>query len=138
VNLILLLGLSAGALVVVALGWRTMQEKLYWHPIDAGALRALDACPGPLYNAYADGGPLVWFAPERRDFIDGRQDPFPLTLLHRSFAVEHGGPYQGLFAEFGIRCAFLQAKSKLVDRLRGDGWRAVFLDHDWAVLAAPR
>ena len=67
------------------------------------------------------------------DFVARR-----LRLLHQSFAVEHGGPYQALFAQFGIRCAFLQAKSKLVDKLRGDGWRAVFLDHDWAVLAAPR
>jgi hypothetical protein len=138
VNLILLLGLGAAALVVVAFGWRTMTSKLYWRPIGASALRALDQCPGPLYNTYADGGPLVWFAPDRKDFIDGRQDPFPLELLHGSFAVEHGADYHGLFAQYGIRCAFIPAKSKLVDRLRGDGWRAVFLDHDWAVLSAPR
>ena len=70
-------------------------------------------------------------------FIDGRQDPFPLELLHGSFAVEHGAPYEQLFAQYGVRCAFIPASSKLVDRLRGDGWRAVFLDHDWAVLSAP-
>jgi hypothetical protein len=137
-NLALLLGLGAAAIAVVALGWHAEPAALYWNPIGPGALRALDACPGPLYNFYGDGGSLVWFAPNRRDFVDGRQDPFPLWLLRDSFAVEHGAPYQSLFAKFGIRCAFIPAKSKLVDRLRGDGWRAQLIDPDWAVLAAPR
>jgi hypothetical protein len=138
VNLALLLGLGAAALAVVALGWRAQPARLYWHPFDGGALEALDRCPGPLFNFYGDGGSLVWFAPARPDFVDGRQDPFPFELLRESFAVEHGAPYQTLFARFGVRCAFIPAKAKLVDRLRDDGWRAQFLDHDWAVLSAPR
>jgi hypothetical protein len=137
-NLALLLGLGAAALVVVAVGWRARPPGLCWNPIDGAALQALDRCPGPLYNFYGDGGSLVWFAPARRDFIDGRQDPFPFELLRESFAVEHGAPYQALFARFGVRCAFIPAKSKLVNRLSGDGWRAELLDHDWAVLSAPR
>jgi hypothetical protein len=137
-NLALLLGLGVVATAVVAVGWRAQPAALYWNPISPGALRALDACPGPLYNFYGDGGSLVWFAPTRRDFVDGRQDPFPVWLLKESFAVEQGAaPYQPLFAKFGVRCAFIPAKSKLVDRLRADGWRAQFLDPDWAVLAAP-
>jgi len=136
-NLVLLLGFGAVATAVVALGWRAQPAALYWNPFSPGALRALEACPGPLYNFYGDGGSLVWFAPARRDFIDGRQDPFPFWLLRESFAVEHGAPYQPLFAKFGVRCAFIPAKSKLVDGLRGDGWRAQFIDPDWAVLAAP-
>jgi hypothetical protein len=136
-NLALLLGVAAAATVAVALGWRAQPAALYWNPIGPGALRALSGCPGPLFNFYGDGGPLVWFAPDRRDFIDGRQDPFPVWLLRESFAVEHGAPYQPLFARFGIRCAFIPARSKLVDRLRSDGWRAQLIDPDWAVLAAP-
>jgi len=138
VNLVLLIGLGAVALAVVVLGWRAQPDKLYWNPIDAQVLRALDRCPGPLYNFYADGGPLVWFAPDRQDFIDGRQDPFPVWLLRESFAVEHGAPYRPLFDKFGVRCAAIPAKSKLVDRLRADGWRPEHLDERWAVLAAPR
>jgi hypothetical protein len=137
-NLALLLGLGAVAIVVVALGWRAQPAALYWNPIGPAALRALDGCRGPLYNFYGDGGALVWFAPNRRDFIDGRQDPFPFWLIRDSFAVEQGAPYQPLFAKFGVRCAFVPAKSKLVDRLRGDGWQAQFSDPDWVVLAAPR
>ncbi len=136
-NLALLLGLGVVGTAVVAIGWRAQPAALYWNPIGPGALRALDACPGPLFNFYGAGGSLVWFAPARRDFVDGRQDPFPVWLLRETFAVEQGAPYQPLFAKFGVRCAFIPAKSKLVDRLRGDGWRAQFLDADWAVLAAP-
>ncbi len=136
-NLVLLLGFGAVATAVVAVGWRGHPAALYWNPIGPGALRSLDTCPGPLYNFYGDGGSLVWFAPTHRDFIDGRQDPFPFWLLREGFAVERGAPYQPLFARFGVRCAFIPAKSKLVDRLRGDGWRAQFVDADWAVLAAP-
>jgi hypothetical protein len=137
-NLAILGCLGAAALVVVVLGWRVQPAKLYWNPIRADALRALDRCPGPLYNFYGDGGSLVWFAPQRLDFVDGRQDPFPFWLLQQSFAVEHGAPYQQLFSQFRIRCAFIPATSKLATRLRDDGWRAELLDHDWAVLAAPR
>jgi hypothetical protein len=137
INLLLLIGIGAAALAVVVLGWRAQPAKLYWNPIGGPALRALDRCPGPLYNFYGDGGPLVWFAPGRKDFIDGRQDPFPFWLLRESFAVEHGAPYRPLFDEFGVRCAFIPAKSKLVDQLRADGWRAELPDDRWAVLSAP-
>jgi hypothetical protein len=137
VNLALLIGIGAAALAVVVLGWRAQPAKLYWNPIGTEALRALDRCPGPLYNFYGDGGPLVWFAPERKDFIDGRQDPFPVWLLRESFAVEHDQPYRPLFDKFGVRCAVIPARSKLVERLRGDGWRAEHLDDRWAILAAP-
>ncbi len=137
-NLALLLGLGAAALGVVAVGWRARPPALYWNPIDGAALQALDRCQGPLYNFYGDGGSLVWFAPGRRDFIDGRQDPFPFELLRQSYAVEHGAPYQALFARFGVRCAFIPAKSKLVNRLSADGWRAELVTSDWAVLSAPR
>ena len=136
-NLTLLGLIGAGALLVVALLWRAPPERLYWRPLGAEALRALDRCPGPLFNRYAEGGPLVWFAPQRLDFVDGRQDPFPVWLLRESFAVEQGAPYQPLFDRFGVRCAFVPAKSKLAARLRDDGWRAQHLDERWAVLAAP-
>jgi hypothetical protein len=137
VNLVLLIGLGTAALAIVVLGWRAQPATLYWNPIGSQARRALDRCPGPLYNFYGDGGPLVWFAPDRKDFIDGRQDPFPFWLLRESFAVEHGAPYRPLFDKFGVRCAFIPATSKLADRLRADGWRAELLDERWAILAAP-
>ena len=137
-NLALLLGLGAAALVVVGAGWRAGPARLYWNPFPAAALSALDRCPGPLYNFYGDGGSLVWFAPAHQDFVDGRQDPFPFWLLRQSFAVEHGAPYRPLFDRFGVRCAFVPAKAKLTVQLGADGWRALYADDDWAVLAAPR
>ncbi len=137
-NLALLVGLGVAALAAVVFCWRDPPERLGWNPFPGEALRALDRCPGPLYNFYGDGGALVWFAPDRKDFIDGRQDPFPFWLLRESFAVEHGAPYRHLFGQFAVGCAFIPAKSKLAKQLRTDGWRAEFLDESWAVLAAPR
>jgi hypothetical protein len=137
INLALLVGFGVAGLAVVAMTWRIGPERLYWDPFPRAALRALDRCPGPLYNFYGDGGGLVWFAPQRQDFVDGRQDPFPVWLLRESFAVEHGAPYRWLFAKFGVRCAFIPAKAKVTDQLRGAGWHTLFLDHSWAVLAAP-
>ena len=34
-------------------------------------------CPGRLYNRYDDGGYVIWFAKDKKVFIDSRQDPFP-------------------------------------------------------------
>jgi hypothetical protein len=137
VNLALLAAIAAGALGVVTLAWRMAPARLYWHPFPGAALRALDDCPGPLYNFYGDGGPVVWFAREHKDFVDGRQDPFPFWLLRQSFAVEHGADYRPLFRQFQVRCAFIPAKATLTADLRRDGWRPAFLDDEWAVLAAP-
>ena len=113
-NLALLLGLGAARAGGGGLAWRARAAaRSTGVRSPPAALRALDRCPGPLYNFYGDGGSLVWFAPERQDFVDGRQDPFPFWLLRQSFAVEHGAPYRPLFARFGVRCAFIPAKSKL-------------------------
>ncbi|HEX3904757.1 MAG TPA: hypothetical protein VH853_18120 [Polyangia bacterium] len=136
-NLALLLGLGAAALLVVAAGWRASPPRLYWNPFPAAALSALDRCPGPLYNFYSEGGSLVWFAPGHKDFVDGRQDPFPFWLLRQSFAVEHGAPYRPLFDRFGVRCAFVPATAKVTAQLGADGWHALYTDDSWAVLAAP-
>jgi hypothetical protein len=137
VNLALLTGVAVVAAGIVALGWRTDAKRLHWQPISAGAIGAVRSCAGPLYNHYYDGGYLIWFAPEKPVFIDNRQDPYPITLLAQDVAIEHGDPYRPTFDRYGIKCAFLPASSKIVPRLRADGWRLSFLDGTWAVLAAP-
>lgn len=127
----LALGL-AGAAYAVRLPW------LGWQPIGSRALAAVEGCRAPLFNHYDDGGLLIWFAPGRPVFVDSRQDPYPLPFMLDAIAVEGGArPYQPLFARWGIGCAFLKASSKMVDRLRADGWQPRSIDAQWAVLAAP-
>lgn len=137
VNLALLAVACLGAIVMVPLRWQTASGQLHWHPIDDEALRAVRGCDGPLYNQYNEGGTLIWFAPEKPVFIDGRQDPYPPAFLQQALAIERGAPYRAMFDRYRIGCAFLPAASKMSLRLRADGWRPRFLDGEWAVLAAP-
>jgi hypothetical protein len=137
VNLALLAGVAAAGLALVAFCWKGDAQRLQWHPIPSEAQRAVRGCPGRLYNHYYEGGYLIWFVPEQPVFIDNRQDPYPVSLLAEDMGIERGQPYRPIFERYGIRCAFLSASSKIVPRLRADGWELRFLDPTWAVLAAP-
>jgi hypothetical protein len=89
-NLALLGILAAGAAVAVGVSWSRPAEILGWRPLPRGALDAVRACPGRLYNHYNQGGYLIWLAPETKVFIDNRQDPYPLTLLVDQLVVDSG------------------------------------------------
>lgn len=128
--------LVAGASTVATL-WRVAPPMLGWRPIDAGALQALRACPGPIYNRYNDGGYLIWFAPERPVFIDSRQDPYPLAFVLDAVGNDYRGTPRDLLARHHIRCAFLPTESTSVAALVADGWRTRFKDGVWAILEAP-
>jgi hypothetical protein len=136
-NVALLIGISLIELGAVIAAWRAPVPSLGWRPLSDGAIAALRACPAPIYNTFGSGGFLIWFVPEKRVFLDSRQDPYPVSLVQDFIAVQSGGPYRPLFDRYGIRCAFLPASSKTGDRLRGDGWQSRFVDESWAVLVAP-
>jgi hypothetical protein len=130
--------IAAGALAALALAWRAPLPALNWRPLPAGVLAAVRACPGPLYNHYNEGGYLIWLAPERKVFIDNRQDPFPLALLLEHVRVESGSlPPGPLLARYGVRCSFLAADSPTVAALTKAGWRSLYGDDKWAVQASP-
>jgi hypothetical protein len=137
VNLALLASATLVAAGIVTLSWTSSSSRLDWRPLGAEVQDALRACPGHLYNHYYEGGYLIWFVPEKPVFIDNRQDPYPISLLAEDAAIERGAAYRPTFDRYGIRCAFLPASSRIVPRLRADGWQPRFLDGRWAVLAAP-
>ncbi|HVY36858.1 MAG TPA: hypothetical protein VHM31_02955 [Polyangia bacterium] len=138
VNLAIAAVMAAAALALVAGAYAVRLPWLAWQPIAPRTLAAVESCRAPLFNHYDDGGPLIWFAPDRPVFVDSRQDPYPLPFMLEAIAVERGEqPYAPLFARWGIGCAFLKASSKMTDRLRADGWQTRALDADWAVLARP-
>lgn len=137
-NLFLLGGIAAAAAAIVAVAWTTTAKQLNWRPIGDGALAAVRACQGPLYNRYDEGGYLIWFAPEKKVFIDGRQTPYPLAFQQEAFAVQNGErPYPPLYERWAIRCAFLPADVPIVAALQISGWATRFQDREWVVLAAP-
>jgi hypothetical protein len=84
--------LVAAALVaglgIVAIAWHQEWPRLGWQPIDRREAHAIAACPGPLYNDYASGGPIIWFVPSQPVFIDSRQDPYPIAFVQAATAVE--------------------------------------------------
>jgi hypothetical protein len=136
-NLALLIGISALEAAGVLYAWSLPYDGLGWQPISAAALAAVRGCPERVFGRYNDGGPLIWFVPERRVFSDTRQDPYPLAITRQTAAIEHGGPYRETFARYGIRCAILPSDNQGAARLLADGWRTRFRDDAWLVLVAP-
>jgi hypothetical protein len=137
VNLALLIAISALEAAGIVYAWSLPYAGLGWQPISAGALEAVRGCPERVFGRYNDGGPLIWFVPERRVFSDTRQDPYPLEITRRTASIEHGGPYQETFARYGIHCAILPVGNGAAARLAGDGWQPRFRDGAWTVLVAP-
>ncbi|HEY6476618.1 MAG TPA: hypothetical protein VI456_08530 [Polyangia bacterium] len=136
-NLALLVGISLVEACGIAWAWSIPFANLGWRPLAPAAIAAVRACPDPIYNRYYDGGYLIWFVPERRVFIDNRQDPYPLAFTLAATGVDSGKPYRPLFDRYAIRCAFLPVESKTIDALAADHWRTTFRDDRWAVLTAP-
>ena len=117
----LLVGLmAAGAGLFVQTQWRDGGTSLGWQPLSPDAIAAVRDCPGPLFNTMFDGGPLMWFVPERRVFVDSRMEAYPAALLRRVQAAELRGDYAELFDDYGVRCVIVPADSLLDEQLRTD------------------
>lgn len=134
-NAALAAGAFAAAAVALVVAYATGAAHLGWTPLPRASLAALDACPGNLYNRYDEGGYLIWFAPDRKVFLDGRQDPYSPALVAAQVHVETTGDFAPLFQRYGVRCAYTPATSIVAARLRDNGWRALYADKQWAVLA---
>jgi len=116
--------------------WRSGGLHLGWQPIGPDAIQVIRNCPDPLYNEFGTGGPLTWFVPERRVFIDGRVEAYAADFLRRATTAELTGDYRPLFAEYGIRCAIVRTQSKPAIALRSDpSMRPAFDDGEWAIFA---
>jgi hypothetical protein len=123
------------ATLLVAAAWRGPWQRLQWTPMSPEAAEAIASCEGPLYNLYGGGGPIIWFVPTQKVFLDSRQDQFPDALVNEATAVENGGDPRTLFARHNFRCAALPPSSPTVARLDVEGWRRLYEDSDWVVLA---
>jgi hypothetical protein len=125
----------AGVAATLTVAYSRQWPRLRWNPVPAAAIAALDGCPDNLYNRYDEGGMLLWFAPGRKVFLDGRQDPFPPALVAEHIEMETGRrPYGPTFARHRIRCAFLPVVSPVAAQLAEDGWTTLHRDASWVVL----
>ena len=123
------------AAVVVTSAYVSRPARFHWTPLPAASLAALDTCRGNVYNRYDEGGYLIWFAPTRKVFLDGRQDPYPASLINEQKRVESSGDFERLFERYDVRCAYVPAASLVSAGLRRAGWTPLFLDASWTVLA---
>jgi hypothetical protein len=136
-NALFVAGAAAVVFATVFGAWRRKDARLGWEPLSAAAARAVSSCPERLYNRYDEGGFLIWFAPQQKVFIDGRQDPYPPSLLFEQKQVERTGNYTALFQAHSIRCAFVPTGTIVAARLQHDGWVTRYADRQWRVLVEP-
>jgi hypothetical protein len=135
VNAGILIAAASMAAAVVALAWLAPAPLLGWRPITAPAIGAIATCADPIYNTYGEGGVLIWFAPQKRVFIDNRQDPYSQELLRANHRLEFEGDYHELFNQYGVRCAVVPPTSPITHALRADpAWSVNYTDDRWTVL----
>src|SRR5262245_51418433 len=129
INTAILTVAGLGAVVFIGRLWTHPPNGWGWTPFQAGAVKAVTDCQGPLYNTYDDGGPLIWFAPGQPVFIDSRYDPYPVEQFLENRTVEATGDYRALFARYKIRCAIVPAGAPTDLALRSDSsWIMIYSD----------
>jgi hypothetical protein len=133
---------GAAALVSIAIVAGTIvwsyshrADRLQWDPLPAASVQALESCSGNLYNRFDEGGYLIWFAPQRRVFIDSRYLPYTDDFIKEHVRIEQSGNPDEAFRRYAIRCAYLPAGSLVGNRLKDAGWRTLYQDARWSVLS---
>jgi hypothetical protein len=125
------------AVVWVATMWSQQAHRSNWKPLGADVVAGIRGCEGNVYNTFYDGGLLIWFVPERKVFVDNRQDPYPLPFLREAYRVEVSGDYGDTFERYRVRCAVAYRGSRLAKRLESEGWQDRGSDEHRVVLAMP-
>jgi hypothetical protein len=126
------------AAATVTTAYARPAARLNWTPLPPLSLAALDRCEGNLYNRYDEGGYLIWFAPGHKVFLDGRQDPYPTSLIRAQVHAESTGDAAALLERYAVGCAYVPAESRVSARLTAAGWVPLYRDRRWAVFARDR
>ncbi len=128
-------GVAAMALVALAFVPSAPNERAY--PI--AALDAVRRTSGVLLHEYDWGGYLIWRAPERPVFVDGRLFPFlPDVFADWREAVELGPRWKQVLDRYNVAQVLLRPDRALVSALREQGWRVVSEDARAVLLERPR
>jgi hypothetical protein len=136
-NAITLATMAVIGVLFVGQAWSQPLPRLGWTPVPDDLRRAVIDCPGRLYNRYDDGGYLIWFARDKKVFMDSRQDPYPEDIVHGHIQLESSGDYKAIFARYDIGCALTTSGSPLAAHLERDGWQRKSGAGSWAVFTRP-
>lgn len=133
-------GVALAAVGLVSYAWRNDGAGLGWRPVSPAAIAAIRRCDGPMFNGFADGGPLAWFVPERKVFVDSRgAEAYPWPLLLASRQADLHGEYRRAFDQARIGCAVVSAHSIMARALQTDpDMQAIYADRQWHVFRRVR
>jgi hypothetical protein len=135
----MMMGLLAPALVLAFPGRTNLRDQVEkGNPVKALEFIRKSGLSGNMLNDYLYGGYLIWAAPERKVFVDGRADIYdPAGVL-----VEYGrwntsqSDEAALLEKYRIRYCLLPRGSQLARILqRLPGWKLAYSDKFAAVLA---
>jgi hypothetical protein len=128
-------GVAAMAIVSLAFVPSAPNERAY----PTAALAAVRSGSGVLLHEYDWGGYLIWRAPERPVFVDGRLFPFlPDVFADWREAVELGPRWKTVLDRYKVDQVLLRPDRALVSALREQGWRVVTEDARAVLLERPR
>ena len=134
----LLPGTAVGVGVAAILALATLPTAPDEHAFPSGALAPLASTRPQLLNEDDWGGYLIWMAPERPVFIDGRLFPFlPDVFDDFQRVIEAPAGYAGILARHDVWTVLLRPERPLVRALAADGWTTVARDDGWVLLARP-
>ena len=137
--------LIALAAVAVTLGFpssRNLAEQVNKaNPVKAVEFIERAGLSGRMLNEYLYGGYLIWAAPERKVFIDGRADVYdPAGVLadYTRFTSLNGDP-RSILDKYRIDFVLL-AQNEPITRVLPliPGWRKIYADEQSAVFARQR
>lgn len=106
------------------------------NPVEALAFIRQAKLSGPMMNDYDFGGYLIWAAPERKVFIDGRSDMYEPAGVMADYAdwIDLRDTRRVL-DKYGIRYCLLAPKSRIAKAmLKAPLWKRVYADSKAVVL----
>lgn len=134
-----LVGLGAGVAAMALAGLAFVPSAPNERAYPTAALEAVRRGSGVLLNEYDWGGYLIWRAPERRVFLDGRLFLFlPDVFADWREAVELGPRWKSVLDRYTVDQVLLRPDRALVSALREQGWRVVTEDARAVLLERPR
>jgi hypothetical protein len=132
-------GFGAGVAAMAFVGLAFLPSAPNEDAYPTAALPAIRSGSGVLMNEYDWGGYLIWRAPERPVFVDGRLFPFlPDVFADWREAVELGPRWKEVLDRYKVAQVLLRPERALVSALRAQGWRVVTEDARAVLLERPR
>jgi len=140
-------GLAGAALVLLGLGWATVQlspkrsQDHLQSLVPLGAFAALKETrpPGLLFNDYNWGGYVLWdLYPDYPSFVDGRTDVFTPRIFDDYLRLWNArGEWASLLDQYGVGIVLVPPQAPLSEALQQAGWDELYQDSKSVVLLRP-